>query len=150
MGDLTWALSPFLLGVSKLFLRSANLDHDGGSGILKRVLLRLRQMKVFWKGDILPHLFHQSARESKVILTLRETTSGAASTGVADLEAAPEMAKTKSLKDYLEPAVAQAVPSIHFLEGNGLRDGKAMTCSDGESRFCRPFRWRDAGASMVA
>jgi hypothetical protein len=83
-------------------------------------------------------------------LPLRETTSGAASTGFADLEAAPEMAQTKSLKYELEPAVAQAFPSMHFLEGKGLRNGIAMTYSDGKSRFCRPFRWRGAGASMVA
>ena len=140
----------FLLPVSKPFLRSANLDHGSGSGILKRVFLQLRQMKMFWKAEKLPHLFHQAAPESKVILMLCETTSGAASTGVADLEAAPEMAQTNSLKYDLEPAVAQAIPSMHFLEVNSLRNGNEMTCSDGESRFCRPFRWRDAGASMVA
>jgi hypothetical protein len=39
---------------------------------------------------------------------------------------------------------------MHLLEGKGLRDAIAMTYSDGESRFCRPFRWRGTGASMVA
>ena len=80
-------------------------------------------------------------------LAICETISGAASIGVADIEAAPEMAQTKSLKYYLEPTVAQAYPSMHMLEGNGLRDGNAMTYSNGESRFCRPLRWRGAGAS---
>ena len=60
------------------------------------------------------------------------------STGVADLEAAPEVAQTKSIKYELEPASAQAFPSIHTLKDEGLHDAIATTYSDG-GHLCRSF-----------
>jgi hypothetical protein len=54
-------------------------------------------MRVFLKAKDLPRRFHEAAPGQQVILAVREATSGAASTGVADLEAAPEVAQTKSL-----------------------------------------------------
>ena len=86
----------------------------------------------------------------QVILAVRKATSGAALTGVADLEATLEVAQTKSIKYELEPASVQAFPSIQLLEGKGLRDAIVMTYSDGVSRFCRPFRCCGTGTSMVA
>ena len=94
VGDPTWSLDLYLFHVGKLFFPSANLDRGGGSGILRPNILRFRQTRAFRKAQEHPRRFRQAAPESEVILLLRETTSGAASTGVADLEAAPEVAKT--------------------------------------------------------
>ena len=58
-------------------------------------------------------------------------TSGAASAGVADLEAAPEVAQTKSIKYELEPASAKAFSSMQLLEGKSQHDTIATTYSDG-------------------
>ena len=76
-------------------------------------------------------------------------TSGAVLTGVADLETAPEVTQTKPFYYEVGSASAQAFPSIHLLEGSGLRDAIDMTYSDGARRFCRPFLWSGTVMSMV-
>jgi hypothetical protein len=55
------------------------------------------QMSMFWNPEDPPCRFHQAAPDRQAILTVSEVTSGAASTGVADLKAAPEMTNTKSI-----------------------------------------------------
>ena len=72
-------------------------------------------------------------------MTVSEATSGAASTGVAVLEAAPEVAKTNRFYNILTNAGLQAFSSMNTLEGRGLRDAIVMTYSNDKSRFCRPF-----------
>ena len=86
----------------------------------------------------------------QVILVVRKASFGAASTGVANLEAAPEVAQTESIKYELESASAQAFPSVQLLESKGPRDSIVMTYSNSASRFYRPFLWCGTNASMVA
>ena len=68
-----------------------------------------------------------------------KATSGAALTDVAALEAVSEVAKMNRLYNELTTSGLQAFSSMHILEGRGLHDAIAMTYSNGESRFCRPF-----------
>ena len=75
----------------------------------------------------------------KIILAVHGATFGAALTGVVDLEAAPEVAQTKSIKYELEPVSAKDFPSMQLLEGKGPCDVVGMTYSDSVSRFCRQF-----------
>ena len=75
-------------------------------------------------------------------MAVQEATSDAASTGVADLETVPEMAKTNRFYNRFTNTGLQAFSLMHILEGRGLRNAIAMTYSDGESHVCRPFRWR--------
>ena len=77
-------------------LSSASRDHGGGSGVLGRVIFRFRQMRAFSNAQDLPRRFREAAPVLRAILTVLTVTSGTASTGVADLEAAPEMSITKS------------------------------------------------------
>ena len=53
----------------------------------------------------------------QVILTVHKAAYGAASIGVAILEAVPEVAQAKSIKYELELASAKAFPSMQLLEG---------------------------------
>ena len=69
-----------------------------------------------------------------------EAISGAASTGVAVLEAVPEVAKTNRFYDKLTNSGLQAFSLTHILEVVGLRDAILMTYSNSKSRFCRPFQ----------
>ena len=113
-------------------------------------MFRFRQMRSFFKARDPPRCFIEAAPVLQVILAVRGATSGAALTGVAVLEAAPEVAKTNGLYNKLINSGFQAFSLMHILEGRGLRDAIAVTYSDGKSRFCRPFQWRGTGASMVA
>ena len=92
----------------------------------------------------------QEAQVLKVIVAVRKDTSGAASAEVTDLEAALEVAQTKSIQYELEPYSTQAFPSMNLLEGKGPHDVITMTYSNGTSHFCRPFQWRGTGTSIVA
>ena len=58
-------------------------------------MLRFWQMRMFFKAGDLLRCFIEAAPVLQAILTVSEVTSGAASTGVADLEAAPEVTETK-------------------------------------------------------
>ena len=58
---------------------------------------RFRQMWVFWKTQDPPRRFHEATPGRQIILTVCEATSGATSASVADLKAAPEVDKTKSI-----------------------------------------------------
>ena len=60
-------------------------------------MLRFRQMRMFFKAEDLLRRFVEAAPVLQAILTVSEVTSGAASTGVADLEAVPEVTQTKPL-----------------------------------------------------
>ena len=77
-------------------LSSASRDHGGGSGILGRVIFRFRQMRVFSNAQDLPRQSRSAAPVLLAILVVGMVTSGAALTGIADLEAAPEMSFLKS------------------------------------------------------
>jgi len=77
-------------------LSSASRDHGGGSGILGRVIFRFRQMRAFSNAQDLPRRSRSAAPVLPAILVVGMVTSGAASTGIADLEAAPEMSILKS------------------------------------------------------
>jgi hypothetical protein len=85
---------PYLLYVAKLCLPSVNLDHGGGSGILRRIFLRFWQMRAFWKDRDHPRRLHKATPVSQVVLVVRETTSCAALTGVANLDATQEVNET--------------------------------------------------------
>ena len=52
-------------------------------------------MRVFLKLETPQYCFIEAALVLQAILTVYEVTSGAASTGVADLETAPEVTHTK-------------------------------------------------------
>ena len=81
----------------RTFLPSASRDHGGGSGILRRPMFRFRQTRMFLKAGGLLRRFIEAAPVLQAIFIVSEVTSDAASTGVADLEAAPEMTNTKSI-----------------------------------------------------
>ena len=66
------------------------------------------------------------------------TTFSAALASVADLNAAPEVAKTNSLQYELDPIGVQAFPSMHMLEVLGLKKAITMTYSNDESCFSGP------------
>jgi hypothetical protein len=83
-------------------------------------------------------------------LTVYEATSGAASTGVADLNPAPEVAQTKTLYYKVEPASVKGFPLLYLLEGHDLCNTIATTYSDVERRFCRKCWWCGTDASMVS
>ena len=102
-------------------------------------MFRFRQMRMVLKAGDLLRRFIEAAPVLQAIFIVSEVTSDAASTGVADLEAAPEVTQTKPFYYEVGSASAQAFPSMHFLEGLGLRDAIDMTYSDGARRFCRPF-----------
>ena len=70
-------------------------DHGSQSGILRRRMFHSWQMSMFLNPEDPPRRFHQAAPDRQAILTVAKVTSGAASTGVADLEAAPEVTQTK-------------------------------------------------------
>ena len=72
-------------------------DHGGRSGILRQKGFRFRQISMFWNPQDPQRRFDQVAPDRQAILTVSKFTSGAASTGVADLEAAPEISNKKSL-----------------------------------------------------
>ena len=93
----TWSLDLIFCAVPNHFSPSANLDHSGGNGILTQFFLRFRQMRVFSDAKGYQHRIHKTAPIPQVVLAVRMATSGAASTGVADLEAAPEVAKINKL-----------------------------------------------------
>ena len=58
-------------------------------------MFRFRQMRMLFKAwDPLRH-FVETAPVLQAILTVSKVTSGAASTGVADLESAPEVSNMK-------------------------------------------------------
>ena len=85
---------------------SVSRDHGGGSGILGQNNFRSKKKECIL-GSLRPHssCFREVAQVLQVILAVHEATSGAASTKVADLEAAPEVSNTKSLQDELEPTI---------------------------------------------
>ena len=85
---------PYLLCSFYGLLLSASRDHGGGSGILGRVIFRFRQMRAVSNAQDLPRQSRSAAPVPPAILAVSEVTSGAASTGVADLEAAPQVTKT--------------------------------------------------------
>ena len=72
-------------------------------------------------------------------MTVSEVTSGAALTGVANLEAAPEVAKTNRFYNRFPNTGLQAFSSMHILEGRGLHNTIVITYSDIKSHFFRPF-----------
>ena len=79
----------------KYFLPSANLDHEGRSGIAGQFISpRVWHMRVSLNTQDLLRQVSKTALELKIVLAIRMSTSGA---GVVDLEAAPKMEKTKSL-----------------------------------------------------
>ena len=53
------------------------------------------QMSLFWNPEDPQRWFHQVAPDSQTMVHVSEATSGASSTGVADLEAAPEVTQMK-------------------------------------------------------
>ena len=102
-------------------------------------MFRFRQMRMVFKAGDLLRRFIEAAPVLQAIFVVSEVTSDAASTGVADLEAAPEVTQTKPFYYEVGSASAQAFPSMHLLEGLGLRDAIDMTYSNGAHHFCRPF-----------
>ena len=76
-------------------LSSASRDHGGGSGVLGRVILRFRHMRAFSNAYDLPRRSRSATPVLPSILAVSKGTSGTASTGVADLKAAPEVSNTK-------------------------------------------------------
>ena len=64
-----------------------------------------QQLRALRKPKDLMFWFPEAALGRQVIFLVREATSGAALTNVADLEAAPEVSNTKSLQDELEPTI---------------------------------------------
>ena len=61
------------------------------------ICFRLQQKRVCWDLQDVPRRFYEAVPGRQVILAVCEATSGAALTNVANLEAAPEVRKTKSL-----------------------------------------------------
>ena len=66
---------PYLLCSFKDVLSSASQDHGGGSGILRRLLLRFRQMRAFWNAQDLLLRTHEAAPDRQVILPTGMLTS---------------------------------------------------------------------------
>ena len=98
LGVPTWTLDLMVYALPKPFLSFPSRDHGGGSGISRQISFRFRQLRVFWNPqDPPPRQFNEAAPDRQVILAVCEATSGAALSGVADLEAAPEVAQTKPL-----------------------------------------------------
>ena len=58
-------------------------------------MLQFWQMRMFFKAGDLLRRFIEAAPVFRAIFTISEVTSGAASTGVANLEAVPEVSKPK-------------------------------------------------------
>ena len=58
-------------------------------------MFRFRQMRIFFKAGDLLRRFIEVVPILQAILIVSEVTSGAASTDVANLEAAPEVTQTK-------------------------------------------------------
>jgi hypothetical protein len=128
------------LRIAKLFSPSVSLDHGGGSGNLRRFFLSFRQMSVFWEALDQPRQMRKATPVMQIILAFGMATSSAASTGVADLEAAPEVAKTNRFHNKLSNTGSQAFSSMHILEVLGLKNTIAVTYSNDESRFFRPLQ----------
>ena len=59
-------------------------------------MFRSQQMGMFFKAGDLLRRFIEAAPVIQTILIVPKVTSGAASAGVADLEAAPKVTQTKS------------------------------------------------------
>ena len=78
-------------------LSSASRDHGCGSRILGQVTFRFREIGVFSDAQDLPGRSRSEALVLPAILAVSEVTFSASSTGVADLEAAPEVSNMKSL-----------------------------------------------------
>ena len=106
-------------------------------------------MRVFWNPQDPLRRSRQAAPVFQAILAVCKATSGAASTGVADLKAALEMAQTKSIQYEVEPDSAKAFLSMQLLEGEGPRDTIAMMYNNGTSHFCKPLQSCGTGGSMV-
>ena len=92
-------------------------------------------MSMFLNLQDPPRRFIQAALDRQVILIISEATSGAASTGVAVLEAVPEVAKTNRLYNKLTNSVLHAFSLMHLIEAKDLRDVITMTYSNSKSRF---------------
>ena len=105
-------------------------------------MFRFRQMRMVFKAGDLLRRFIEAAPVLQAIFIVSEVTSDAASTGVADLEAAPEVTQTDGFYNNLSTTGLQAFSSMYSLTIPRLRNAIAMVYSDGASRFCRPFRWR--------
>ena len=58
-------------------------------------MLKFWKMRMFLKAGDLLRCFIETSPVLQAILTVSEVTSGAASTSVADLEAAPEVTQTR-------------------------------------------------------
>jgi hypothetical protein len=52
-------------------------------------------MRAFWNAQDLPYQISQAVLDPQVVLAVHKVASCAASTGVANLEAAPEVRKNK-------------------------------------------------------
>ena len=75
----------------------------------------------------------------QALLTVSEVTSGAASTSIADLEAALEVAKTDRFYNKLSNTGLQAFSSMHILTIPHLQNTIVMIFNDGANRFCTQF-----------
>ena len=73
------------------FLPPANLDHGGGGSILAAVQLRFRRLRAFWKAQDPLRQMVKGVPGRRIVLAVRLSTSWAASTGVANLDAAQEV-----------------------------------------------------------
>ena len=91
----TLSLDATFYALPTLFLLSASRDHGGRSGILRQPMFRFWQLRMFLKAGDLLRCFIEAVPVLQAILIVSEVTSGAALTGVADLEAAPEVTQMK-------------------------------------------------------
>ena len=130
---------PYLLCSFRDLLPSTSRDHGDGSGILERESFRFRKMSMFWNLQDLLHQVVQAAPDQQVILTVSEATSVKASTSIAVVEAAPEVAKTNRFYNRLTNTGLQAFSLMHILESRGLRNAITMTYSNSKSHFFGPF-----------
>ena len=87
---------PYCLVRRKHLLSSASHDHSDGSGILRR-FSPLLAIEGVLEPQNHPRQICKPVPSRQIVLVVCNTTSSAASTGVANLEAAPEVAQKNSL-----------------------------------------------------
>ena len=91
-------------------------------------------MRVFWNPQD-PRQLCKPVLDRQVILDIRKVTSGAVSTDVADLEAAPEVDKTKSVYYEIEPTNLQYVSLMYLIHVLAFQIAIVMVYGDIASHF---------------
>ena len=85
---------------------------------------------MFWNPQDPPRRARSAALVLQAILAVSEVTSGAASTGVANFEAVPEVTHTKPFQLGVGSASAKASSLMRLLIGLVLRNAIDMTYSN--------------------